>query len=202
MYAQPALLSPATFFQSPKCIRLAAEHNKLVRTTSAIIASLPDATPIGPDPIVEHLASSSGFGANDLIITRVVSRRAIFTVIVVPTRIWREEDDRATLLQVKLDAADEGTRVLLVPQSWSRGSTRRQIAEVLFRARSVTYTAEQQRESLHYLRTVKRSTIGECAMQIQNHPDPMGVVLSLCARRFVRFERSKPLSPTTAIFRV
>lgn len=188
----------AAFYENPKAARRAAEHVKLSRSLAAEIASRTHIVPLGPDPLVQHLISSKGFAPDDVVVSRVTMERRYITVLCVPTRVWRNPDERQLLLELKCEAALMGTKVVLVPQRWVRAEIRSGIARAIASARRNPIGREDLGTVLARVRAVKMATLAECVEALgDGHPNAIGTVLSMCAQGYLAIDRNKRLGPGT-----
>jgi len=174
------------------------EHKKLYSCASAIAYAQPGVVALGDDPAIEHLAAAAGFEHYDLAILRLCVGNRKVTVVGVPTRIWRDPDAKASLLEMKRDAATFGTTCILVPQRSIKGTVRASIARDIARSRGVRYRRAQMDKVLAHLRAAGVSTIAATAAAIaDDHDDPYAVVLSLASAGIVDLDRSGPLRAST-----
>nr|WP_314257250.1 hypothetical protein [uncultured Devosia sp.] len=174
------------------------EHRKLLSAVKAIAYAHPAVVELGGDNAVDHLAASAGFTQVDLVIVRVSIGRRVATIIGVPTRVWRDEDYKARLLELKRDAASFGTKCVLAPQKWIKAEIRGSVSRDIARSRGVRFGRAHQNTVIEHLRTVRISTIAEAAASVaKDHDDPYAVVFSLASQGFVDLDRSRPLRAGT-----
>lgn len=196
MFHTPYLgLQPATELHTDlKAARHAAEAHKLRCAARDYCYATPGLVALGDDPVVSHLLAAEGFGVDDVYVMRVSSNGITVTAMCVQTRIWHDHDSFAALLRTKAEAAGLGTRCLLVPARFVRGSLRGSNAKIVARARSVRFSQAQSDELIRYVRAHRIATIGECIEQLQGHPDPVAVVLAHCAAGSIELDRTRPLT--------
>ena len=177
-----------------RALRLLHEHRKLSITANNYVLSHPALVGLGDDPVVSHLISSSGFGPHDVVVVRLGAWGKIVTAICVPTRIWRDADLRAGLLDIKREAEEDlRTRCIVVPQRWLRANIRGSVARVIAQARHTRYSPKQMTTIIEHLLRTKISTLAEAAAVIPEHEDPFGAILAMAAQGYVGLDRSAPL---------
>ena len=194
-YAAPALV----LYDDPRSQRLANEHRKLEISLQNVLRSYPGLIPLGTDPLVRQLLTAIGFDTVDFVATMLLANGKRFTVVAVPTRIWRDLYCRNQLIEMKKEAKSLGTRSVLVPQRCIRGNTRAEIGRTLSRSRYVKYSDTQMDAVLNHVRRNRTTTIRDCATNIEGHDDPMGVVLLLCAQGILNLDRSRRISGSSRI---
>lgn len=187
------------FQEDPRAMRLASEFRKLAASARNVLHSRHHLTPLGNDPVVEHLVSSAGFGEFDVFVHRTGARERIVTALCVPTRVWRDSDCRHTLLDIKHRAAGMGTSCILVPQRFLRAPVRSSVARVLAAARNTPYARSHKKQVLDHLSTVRISSLAEAASAIVAHDDPVGVVLAMACHGLIDVDRTKPLASGTYV---
>ena len=185
--------------EDPRLQRLFHEHRKLANRAKNYAYAHPGIIVLGEDPLVDHLAAGAGFGSTDLAMLRISVDGRSVTAICVPTRLWRDPEAKARLLQIKSDARDARTRCILVPQRWLKASVRGSIARSIARARGVSFTREHRDQVLAHLKSARISTILDAARAVSHHEDPGSVVLAMCAQGLVKVDRSSPLRGDTWI---
>lgn len=177
-----------------KAARRAAEAHKLRCAARDYVFATPGLVGLGDDPVVSHLLATEGLGVDDVFVLRVSVAGRSVTALCVPTRVWHDPEQRAALHRIKAEADEAGTRCVLVPSKWFRGSLRGSTARIIARARSVRYTQAQSEAILGYVRAHRIVTIRDCVDLLQGHPDPVAVVLAHCAHGSIELDRSQPLS--------
>ena len=183
--------------QDARATRLIHEHRKLKNSARNYVFAHPKLVPLGDDPLVHHLISSAGFADVDFVAIRLAAGRRFITAIVVPTRIWRDPEARASLLEAKRDARTLGTSCLLIPQRWVRAPNRSAVSRLIAQARHARYTKAQEDAIFDHLHLAKIRTIMECAGAINGHEDPVAVVLAMAASGLIDIDRSAPLNDKT-----
>jgi hypothetical protein len=177
--------------------RLYYEHRKLAIRARNFAYAHPGLVVLGEDPLVEHLASSHGFSSVDLVILRLLARGGAVTAIGVPTRIWRDDDSRSRLHQIKREARSDQSRCILVTQRWLKAPVRSKVSQAIAQSQGVGFTREQVELVLAHLRTMRISTLIEAAAVLVGHRDPISAVLAMTAKGLVDIDRSMPLSVRT-----
>lgn len=183
-----------TFGDDARAARLVVEHCRLSRSLSNYTSTHPVIAPLGPDPLMEQLTSAKGFTKVDLAILRVIANGTCFTVVGVPTRIWRNPEDMSDLLAIKHEAAACGTKCVLAPQRSLRTGVRAKVAKTLAMSNRVRIRREHAEAIELHLHAIRVATLEECAAQLNGHEDPIGAVLALCARGRLLIDRSKPIT--------
>lgn len=183
--------------QNARATRLMHEHRKLKNSARNYIFAHPKLVSLGDDPLVDHLISSAGFAEVDFVAIRLAAGSRFITAVFVPTRIWRDAENRASLLEIKRDARTLGTSCLLVPQRWVRAPTRSAVSRLIAHARHVRYTKAQEDEVFDHLHNEKISTIMDCAFAISGHDDPVAVILAMSASGLIDIDRTVPLNDKT-----
>ncbi|MBJ3786402.1 hypothetical protein [Devosia sediminis] len=189
--------TPLFDLNDAKASRLFHEHRKLGNNAKNYISAHPKLMGLGDDPVVQHLLASAGFSPVDAYVIRLAAEGRMITAICVPTRIWRHEDCRLELHEVKKEARALRTNCILVPQRWLRAETRSAVARVVAQARNTRFTRAQMDAVLEHLRKTRISTIAETAHALVDHSDPIGVVLAMAGQGMVDLDRSTPLHPGT-----
>jgi hypothetical protein len=199
MLAAPrGLAAPSiTFGNDPRSARLAQEHSKLAQSLFNYVSTNPASISLGPDPLVKQLLSAKGFSKFDIVCLRVVALGLPFTALAVPTRIGRDPDWRAALLEAKTEAGILGTKCLLVPQRSIRGNVRAQVARTLAMSHYVQFRREHAEAIRLHVRVERLASLAECASLIDDHDDPIGIVLALCACGDLLIDRTQPIGPSS-----
>lgn len=197
MFHAPLLgLHPATELHSDlKTARHAAEAHKMRCAAKDYVFATPGLVGLGDDPLVSHLLAVEGLGVDDVFVLRVSMNGRNITTLCVQTRVWHDADHRAALHRVKSEADELGTRCMLVPARYFRGTLRGSNARIIARARSVRYSQPQSDSIIRYVRAHRIVTIQDCVDLLAGHPDPVAVVLAHCASGAIELDRSQPLSP-------
>lgn len=194
--ATRGLAAPSiTFGHDPRAARLAQEHSKLAQSLFNYVSTRPALIPLGPDPLVRQLLSAKGFSKFDIASLRLAATGVPVTALLVPTRIWRDPEGRATLMEVKRDAGTLGTKCVLVPQRSMRGNVRAQVARTLALSHYIRVRREDAETVTQYVCTERLASLDECASLLEDHEDPVGVVLALCARGDLLIDRTQPIGP-------
>lgn len=175
------------------------EHRKLAARARNYAYAHPRLVVLGEDPLVDHLASAQGFAAIDLVVLRLLAQGRSVTAILVPTRVWRDDDSRARLRQVKQDARSEATRCILVPQKWLKAPIRGKVASAIAQSQGVGYRREHVEQVLAHLREARICTLVEAASAVIDHRDPISAILAMSSEGLVDIDRSSPLSAGTWI---
>lgn len=189
---------PATHFHTDaKSERHQHEHRKLKASARNFAFAHPKLMSMGEDPVIEHLMASAGFGSSDFFALRITVNGRAATAICVPTRVWRDSDARARLLETKREASAIRTKVLLVPQRWLRAPIRSSVARTIANARNARYNRADVRCVLEHLRTARIATLADAANVLSGHDDPFAVVLCMSGQGFIDIDRSTPLRADT-----
>ena len=182
-----------TFGHDGRAGRLAQEHFLLTRSLYNYASTQSVVVPLGADPLVDQLASAKGFSKFDLAILRAVAKGTFFTIVGVPTRIWRDAQSRSILLDMKAEASACGTKCVLIPQRCIRTGVRAQVAKTLAMSNRVRIRREHAKAVKQHVYAMRVSSVAACASQVIGHEDPVGVVLALCARGQLLIDRTKPI---------
>ena len=190
----------ACFFHADaKAERRFHEFKKLYAMARDYVLSQPHMMVLGEDPVVNHLLSSAGFAPHDIAVLRFSTKGKFVTALCVPTRLWKNPETRATILEIKRDARRARTSCILVPQKTIRAPVRAARSRLIARARSTAFSRKQVMMVMNHLDQVRIATVSEAAGQVLGHDDPVGVVLALIAEGLVTHDRSSPLGPETYI---
>jgi len=203
MFATPTFGASAPSLRldsDPRAERLLHEHRKLAACTRSYVQSRPDLASLGDDPLINQLLASNGFSAIDAVVCRVAFDGRIVTAIVVPTRVWRDQEARARLFEIKGQAAAIRTAVILVPQRWIRADIRNSVARLIAQSRNTRVQQKQLRDILAFLRKERITTITEAASVISDHRDPFGALLALAAQGLIDIDRSRKLAADSFVF--
>ncbi len=187
-----------TFGDNPRAIRLANEHKALSRSVLNYAMSRCDIGPLGTDPVVEQILFSKGFARVDFVVMHIACPGQRVTIIVVPTRVWRDAESKRALLEAKALANEVRSRCIVFPQRCFRGNVRSQVARILSMSRSVSFKSEHVAPLLRWIDTKRVCSLREAAELVQ-HPDPYAVVLSLCVDGHMRIDRRSPIGPGTIV---
>lgn len=196
---RPSTTSATMLFSNPRFARIAIEQRRLRRAVADYVASRQGLATLGTDPLVEQLVSAAGFDPYDLAIVTVGARGGQFTVVGVPTRIWREPDDMLSLFGVKADFRSLRGRCVLVPQKWLNAPRRSASARAIAGSRNIALRHAEQVALLAHVGDSGTSTVEACAAVIRRHADPYGAVLALVARGHLLIDRHAKLGPGTTV---
>lgn len=169
---------------------------RLHKNATTLLAAHPRTTHLGPDHLVENLASSLGFETVDLAILRVMVGPNRYTLICAPERIWNGR--KRGLLELKRVAAAAGRSCVLVPEGAIQRQPRLGTARTIEEASGVDVTMEQRMDVLVHLIEHGYSTLFDCACAIK-HPSPFSAVLHLVAMGVIKMRGDGRLSPDTRI---
>lgn len=190
--------APIRHFESdPRAMRLASEFRKLAAAARNYMSSRPRLFPLGEDPLVRQLVSSAGLGELDVYIHRTGAGQRTVTALCIPTRVWRDNDSRRRLLEIKQQAKALRTSCILVPQRWLRAPVRSSVARVLAAARNISYSRRQKGDVLGHLKEARISSLYETASAIAEHDDPVGAVLAMACHGLLELDRSKVIGANT-----
>lgn len=180
--------------------RWAEENRKLHETVTTIIRADARLTNCGADPVIDKLAKEHHFGAFDLDSLRLLFGKQAFTVVFAPRRIWKDKAAFRDLLKVKNASAALGIRIVLLCASTFEHSERLNVARALASARTIRPTRDERMKIMEHVLKNTNVSIGACAALVQDSDDPVGVILSLCATRWLRVKNDgKPLSYDTKV---
>lgn len=185
---------------NPRTARLLAEHRKLAQAAKNIIASTHRLVGLGEDPVVSQLLDAAGFAAVDVFVTRVAIDSKVVTAVCIPTRVWRDEDSRRLLLNIRRDARGLRTRVVIVPQRWLKADRRSSVARTLARSRHTRFSRKELRAVVAHLCETRISTLMQAAGALPHHDDPLGAVLAMACQGCIELDRSEPLNADTWTF--
>lgn len=169
---------------------------RLHKNATTLLAAHPRTTHLGPDDLVENLASSLGFETVDLAILRVMVGPNRYTLICAPERIWNGR--KRGLLELKRVAAAAGRNCVLVPEGAIQRQPRLGTARTIEEASGVEVTMEQRMDVLVHLIEHGYSTLFDCACAIR-HPSPFSAILHLVALGVIKMRSAGRLSPETRI---
>jgi hypothetical protein len=199
-YVERELAVPSiTFGDDPRQARLAHEHKALTTSVLNIVSSRSELGALGPDPLVRQILLSKGFTRYDFVALLILCASRLLTVIAVPTRVWRDPEARRAILQAKTEAKEVRSRCILVPQRCIRNNVRAKVARTLALSSGVKFEAAQAAPVLAYLVSHRIATLRECSKLVPDHPDPYGVVLSLCGRGKILIDRRSPIGPESIV---
>tara|TARA_R110002124_G_scaffold144122_15_gene309057 strand:- start:4157 stop:4774 length:618 start_codon:yes stop_codon:yes gene_type:complete len=185
------------FHSDARTARLFAEHRKLENLARNIANAHPKVFLMGTDPVVDQLAFSMGFPPTDLVVLRLSVAGRSVTAIAVHARVWLSADAKSRAIELKRESRRAGTTCILVPHKWLKAGVRSSVARTISRARNVRHSRAQMNKILEHLREARISTIAEAAGVLDDHEDPIAVVLALASQGFVDLDRRAPLSGST-----
>ena len=185
------------FHEDARSARLSAEHKKLENLARNFAHAHPRILVMGTDPFVDHLAITTGFAATDVVVLRLSVAGRPVTAIAVHTRVWRSPEAKARLLELKREARQARTFCIVVPQKWLKAEVRSSVARTIAHARNARYKRAHVNSILEHLRRERISTIAETAAVIDDHEDPIAVILALASQGMVDLDRRAPLRAST-----
>lgn len=185
------------FHSDARSARLSAEHKRLESLARNAANAHPKVFLMGSDPVVDQLASGMGFPTTDLVILRLSIAGRSVTAIAVHARVGLSLDARARVIELKREARLSGTKCILVPHKWLKAEVRSSVARTIAHARNARFSRVQMNNILEHVRKERISTIAEAAGVLDDHEDPIAVVLALASQGFVDLDRSAPLSGGT-----
>lgn len=177
----------------PRQQRRIVNHSRMVLALRDFIYAAPWVVPLGPDLLLSQLIRARGFHDLDYAATQVVACGRKVTIVVIATRLWHDHFSLSQLLEMKVEAAELGTRIVLVPQRSVTVTTRGLAAREIARSIGVRYEREQVDRLVDYVSKARISTLEDCAKAVVEHCDPYAVVLSLIARGLLDVDRSAPI---------
>lgn len=179
--------------------RKRAENQQLSRAVRDMLSSNPCTLALGPDPYVAQLIASFGFKPHDIVVQRAILPGARVTLIVVPTRIWKDRESKAELLDIRDIASSTHSRCILVPQKWLTAPVRAAFARRIAAAKGTPLLPGGAAKLTEYLSQRGSATLVQCARRLQDHADPIDTVLSLHALGLVVVDKRHPISERTSV---
>jgi len=184
--------------------RVTEEYRRMRANFATIVAADHRIDCMGVDPFVKQLISSHGLDQRQAFTARLLikgetGRCHRVTAIIVAARLCHNDADRITLREITMQAAEERTRCLLVPQHSLLVPRRLGSAHLLASSRDITCTQSERLAVLEHAAEHGWSTLGDCSSVLQGHADPVGAVLGLVARGALRIDRNRRLGPHSRI---
>jgi hypothetical protein len=170
---------------------------RLMKNTITLISAHPRAQYLGPDKLVDSLACTKGFSADDLAILRVSVGMGRHTLICAPETIWHAR--KFDLIELKAMAGFAGRSCVLVPESAIQRQPRLSTARAIEDACGVSVSVDQRMAILvHMIESGGKSTFMDCACAI-NHPQPFSAVMHMVALGVLRIDSAAQLTPHSTV---
>lgn len=170
---------------------------RLLKNAITLISAHPLADYLGPDKLVDSLACTKGFSADDLAILRVSVGMGRHTLICAPETIWHAR--KYDLLELKSMGGFAGRSCVLVPEGAIQRQPRLSTARAIEEACGVAVSVDQRMAILvHMIETGGKSTFMDCACAI-NHPQPFSAVMHMVALGVLRINPSAQLRPDSTV---
>lgn len=192
---------------SARDARVTAEFIKLKSSFASIVGADHRLSCLGPDALVDQIISSLGIDRRQAFTGRMLLLRHLgaatiyktFTAIVVASRLLHSDDTRALVHDAVAMAEKERAKCVIVPQKWVCAPRRHSTARLIACSATVEINATQRLGIITHVIENGWSTLGECALAIPDHEDPVGAVLALVAAGNLTIDRSRPIAPHSRI---
>lgn len=170
---------------------------RLLKNAITLISAHPRADYLGPDKLVDSLACTKGFSADDLAILRVSVGMGRHTLICAPEVIWHAR--KFDLIELKQMASFAGRSCVLVPETAIQRQPRLSTARAIEEACGVFVSVDQRMAILvHLIESGGKSTFMDCACAI-NHPQPFSAVMHMVALGVLRIDLAAQLAPHSIV---
>lgn len=172
-------------------------YDRLSRNLRALITLCPDVHLVENTPRLEDLLRQFGFRPFDVAVEALRMGCRAVTLVCAPYLTWHR--DGPQLMALKRAAADQGQRVVLIPESAVQRQPRLNTALAIADAVGTHIPPTARMQILaHIVENGGSASINDCANAV-THPDPVAAIFQMISDGVLAVDLSRALLPHSVV---
>lgn len=191
-----------TMFQetetSPRLLRYQIEHKKLATKALSVASVLPGVRRCELDLRIGEMAFRAAFGRHDLVALRIWTPTCVFTLVLVPLRLWYKGLWRGRAIELRDYIRAAGIRCIVAPSSAVAQQPRLRNAQLINACQGFAVCVSDQVRVVSKIIESGGMSLQDAASMIRAS-DPAAAILSLVSKKLLIIELDTPIGPHSVL---